>query len=176
MEKEGTTALNGLVCMAEIVGVHGIKGMLKLKIFSEDPDQLMGYAPLFCPVSKKEYKFTSLHAHQNVFLATMEGLSDRTAAEKLRGTKLYVPRDRLPVLKKPETYYHVDLVGLAAQNPDGELIGKIISVADFGAGTLLEIKPVKGASYFIPFTNDAVPNIDLTARTATVIIPAGLLD
>jgi 16S rRNA processing protein RimM len=162
--------------MAEIVGVHGVRGILKLKVFSDSPDDLLDYAPLCDAGGKQEFKFLSFHAHQNIYLVQVEGIDDRTAAEKLRGTKLYVPRDRLPKIEKSDTYYHADLVGLAAKDAAGTVIGKTISVANFGAGDLLEIKPVKGASYYVPFTNAVVPHVDIAKKEATVIVPPGLLD
>src|SRR4051812_17194259 len=105
--------------MAEIVGVHGVKGMVKLKVFSDSPDDLQDYAPLCDAAGSREYKFLSYQPHQNVYLARLEGVDDRTAAENMRGTKLYVPRERLPKIKEENTYYHVDLIGLAAKNAEG---------------------------------------------------------
>jgi 16S rRNA processing protein RimM len=162
--------------MAEIVGVHGVKGMLKLKVFGDDPEKLMDYQPLCDASGKKKFSFLTFHQHQNIYLVTLEGVSDRTAAEKLRGTKLYVPRDVLPQIKDKDTYYHVDLVGLTARGADGAIIGKIIQVANFGAGDLLEIKPLQGASYYVPFTKAVVPDVNIETREATIIVPHGLLD
>lgn len=162
--------------MAEIVGVHGVKGILKVKVFSENPEDLMEYMPLCDAAGKPAFDFLTFQPHQNIHLATMDGIKDRTAAEKLRGTKLYVPRKTLPKIKDKNTYYHIDLIGLAAKTPEGATLGKIIQVANFGAGDLLEIKPLKGASYYVPFTKTFVPNVDLEKREATVIVPEGLLD
>lgn len=172
--KEAVSA--NLICMAEIVGVHGVKGMLKLKVFSETPEKLLDYAPLCDAAGKREFKFLTFQPHQNIFLATLDDIKDRDAAEKLRGTKLYVPRDRLPRIKDKDTYYHVDLIGLTARGEDGAVVGRIIQVANFGSGDLLEIKPLKGASYFVPFTKAVVPVVDVEKKEATVIVPPGLLD
>ena len=162
--------------MAEIVGVHGVKGMLKLKVFSAAPGDLMKYMPLCDAAGNKKFKFLAFQEHKNIYLATLDGIKDRSAAEKLRGTRLYVPRELLPALKDKNTHYHADLTGLAAKDAAGAVIGKIIQVANFGAGDLLEIKPPKGASYFVPFTAAVVPDIDLKRREATIIVPPGLLD
>lgn len=164
-----------LICMAEIVGVHGVKGMIKLKVFSDNPDDLPDYAPLRDETGK-EYKFLTFNPHQNIYLASFEEIKDRTQAEKLRGTRLYVSRERLPQINDEDTYYHVDLIGLAAKDADGGAIGKIINIANFGAGDLLEIKPLKGASYYVPFTKAVVPHVDIAKKEATVIVPPGLLD
>ena len=164
-----------LICLAEIVGVHGVKGIIKLKVFSEAPETLPDYAPL-CDAAGKEYKFLSFHPHKNIYLATLENIKDCDQAEKLRGTKLYVPRERLPQIKDKDTYYHADLIGLTVKDADGITIGKIINVANFGGGDLFEIKPLKGASYYLPFTKTNVPQIDIAKKEATVIVPPGLLD
>ncbi|MEZ0259639.1 MAG: ribosome maturation factor RimM [Alphaproteobacteria bacterium] len=161
--------------MAEIVGVHGIRGMVKLKVFSDNPDSLTGGAPL-CDSDGKLYKLASLAPHGNIWLAQVEGLTDRTLAEKLRGTKLYRQRDSLPEIKKKDPYYHADLIGMAALLPDKTSLGTVIAIANFGAGDLLEIKPAKGQSFYVPFTNAVVPHVDVKAKTLTVDPPPGLLD
>lgn len=165
-----------LVCLAEIVGVHGVRGIVKIKVFCDNPDDLPGYAPLCDATEKREFRFASFQPHQNIWLAEIEGLSDRTQAEKLRGTRLYVPRDRLPHIEDDSTYYHVDLVGLAVKDADGTTLGTVLKVENFGAGDLLEIKPPKGASYYLPFTNANVPKVDIARKEVTVVIPPGLLD
>ena len=165
-----------LICMAEIVGVHGVKGMLKLKVFSDSPENLPDYAPLCDAAGKKEFTFLTFQPHQNIYLVTLENIKDRDQAEKLRGTKLYIPRDRLPEIKDKNTYYYADLVGLAAKDANGAVIGKIIQVANFGSADLLEIKPLKGASYYVPFTKAIVPNVNIEKKEATVLVPPGLLD
>jgi 16S rRNA processing protein RimM len=162
--------------MAEIVGVHGVRGVLKLKVFCDNPDDLPDYAPLCDAAETREFTFTSFQPHQNVYLAQVDGLTDRTAAEKLRGTKLYAPRDRLPSLKDEDTFYHIDLVGLAVKDESGTPLGIVLKVENFGGGDLLEIKPLKGASYYLPFTKANVPNIDVAKKEITVVIPHGLLD
>lgn len=162
--------------MAEIVGVHGIKGIVKLKVFSEDPEALPDYAPFCDAAQKRTFDLLSVQAHGNSFLAELRGVTDRTAAEKLRGTKLYVPRERFPEIEEDGTFYHVDLIGLAARWPDGRPMGKVVNVANFGAGDLIEIRPLKGASFYVPFTGDAVPEVDIKSGTITIDPPPGLLD
>lgn len=175
MRKAGAAQNEQRVCMAEIVGVHGVKGTLKLKSFGDDPDLLSGAAPLYDADGANIFKITSLQPHGNIYLASIEGVSDRTAAEKLRGTKLFIDRSFLPDIRKKDTFYHIDLIGLAAKDPEGKIVGKVIQVANFGAGDLLEIKPVKGASFYLPFTKDTVPDVDIGKKEITVVIPEGLL-
>lgn len=161
--------------MAEIVGAHGVRGMVKLKVFAADPESLAAYGS-FHDEDGKIFSLSSVQQHGNVFLAEIEGLKDRTAAEKLRGVKLFLDRASLPKLKKKNTYYHADLAGMTALYPDGKPLGRVVSVANFGAGDLLEIKPPKKTSFYVPFNDKTVPGVDLDRREITVDPPPGLLD
>lgn len=161
--------------MAEIVGVHGIKGTLKIKCFSENPEGLMD-TPLLDQNGREILEIIRMGQHGTIYLADAKGLSDRTAAEKLRGTKLYAQRNALPEIKQENTYYHADLIGLDALHIDGSIMGKVIAVANFGAGDLLDIKPPKGNSFYVPFTNDAVPVVDIDNKKIVIDPPPGLLD
>lgn len=162
--------------MAEIVGVHGVRGMLKIKFFGDDPNTLLDLGPLFLSDGVRTLSLLSLAPHQNIFLAEAEGVADRTFAEKLRGQKLYLPREKLPAPAQKDAFYHVDLIGLSVKNDKGEKVGRVVHVANFGAGDLIEIKPLKGASYFLPFKDACVPKVDLDAKEITVILPPGLVD
>lgn len=162
--------------MAEIVGVHGIKGFVKLKVFSDDPEGLAEGPPLCDSTGKTSYTLLSIKPHGNIWLSEIEGVEDRTAAEKLRGTKLYLSREHLPEIEDKKTFYHADLIGMIAKDAKDNVIGKVIAVVNFGAGDLLEIKPVKGDSFYLPFSERAVPVVDLDNRQMTVDIPHGLLD
>jgi 16S rRNA processing protein RimM len=165
-----------MIAMAEIVGVHGVRGMVKLKIYGDNPDVLPGYSPYTDSTCKKTFTLNAVVQHGSIHLAEIDGVADRTAAEKLRGTVLYIDRALLPKIKDADTYYHADLIGMAAIYPDGRAMGKITGVANFGAGDLLDVKPVKGASFYVPFTNEVVPDVNMDTRTVTIDPPHGLLD
>lgn len=162
--------------MAQIVGVHGVRGMVKLKLFGENPDALTAYGPLEDETGKHDFTLANLQPHGTIWLATIDGLSDRTAAEKLRGTKLFLQRDKLPEIKDEKTYYHADLIGMTAKDTEGQIIGKVIGVANFGAGDLLDVKPPKGNSFYVPFTDAIVPAVDLDKNELTIDAPPGLID
>lgn len=169
-------AADDLILMAEIVGAHGVRGAAKLKIFAEDPAALADYPPLCDAKALRSFEIDTLAQHGNIWLATFTGIADRTAVEKLHGTKLYLPRTALPSIAEGETYYHVDLIGLAVETVGGQSLGKIIAVSNFGAGDLLDVKPPKGNSFYIPFTKAIVPHVDIAAGKVTVDPPPGLLD
>lgn len=178
MHKTGAISENAdnLVLMAEVVGVHGIKGWVKLKIFSADPEGLADFAPFYDAKGQRTFELLAVQPHGNTYLAVIDGVTDRNAAEALRGTKLYLPRESLPDIDEDDTFYHVDLIGLAAQWPDGRPMGKVVNVANFGAGDLLEIRPTRGASFYVPFTNEVVPDVDMAKKIVTIDPPPGLLD
>lgn len=163
-----------LLLMAEIVGVHGIKGAVKLKVFGDDPDALMDKS-LSDAAGKASYEITRIAPHGNIYLADIKGIADRNASEKLRGVKLYLPRTALPKIKKKDTYYHADLIGMTAKHIDGQTLGTVIAVANFGAGDLLDIKPAKGNSFYVPFTDSVVPDVNVKEKTLVVDPPEGLL-
>jgi 16S rRNA processing protein RimM len=103
--------------------------------------------------------------------AAFAGIADRTAAETLKGVELYVERARLPEPDEDEWYY-ADLIGLAAISPEGETLGEVIAVQNFGAGDLLEIRPAAGGrTLLVPFVKAAVPVVDMKARRVVVNMP-----
>ncbi|MEM9360213.1 MAG: ribosome maturation factor RimM, partial [Pseudomonadota bacterium] len=104
-------------------------------------------------------------------VARIEGVTDRNAAEALRGTELYIERDKLPEPDDDEIY-HADIIGMAAQRSDGSDVGEVIAMQNFGAGDLLEIRlEGKKRTEFVPFDDQFVPEIDFDARRVTVVMP-----
>ena len=110
-----------------------------------------------------------------VVLAKLSGVETREAAEALKGLKLYVPRSALPTPEEGE-YYYADLIGLAVETLDGAAFGRVQALYDFGAGDLLEVKTAHGKLVMLPFTEAAVPVVDVSAGRLVVDPPPGLLD
>jgi len=92
-------------------------------------------------------------------IARARGIETRDQAEALRGLTLHVRRDDLPAPEDDDEFYLADLIGLKVESPDGEALGLIKGVQDFGAGDLLEIQPARGPSWWLPFTREAVPQV-----------------
>ena len=169
--------------IADIGPAHGIKGAVKLRLFLEDPDLLPKLGPLFIGENgDKTAKLTLMQdAGKSGWIGRIDGVPDRTAAEKWRGVKLYADRARLRDLDssddataKPGTlgaYYVTDLVDMTAMDADtNAVIGTIISVDNFGASDLLDIKPANGsATFYVPFTDDYVRNVDIDAGTIALV-------
>lgn len=129
------------------------------------------FGPLESEDGKQRFTIEALRHVKDHFVARLGGVSDRTAAERFTNTKLYVPRDRLPPVEDDETFYHADLVGLAAVTPDGTPLGTVTAIHNFGAGDVIEIKPESGDSLLVAFTSVAVPEIDVKAGRITVVPP-----
>jgi 16S rRNA processing protein RimM len=157
--------------LGTIVGVHGVRGAVKVKSHTADPAAIAGYGPLSNADGTRQFKLRLIGEARGNVVARIDGVADRDAAERLRGTDLYVPRSVLPAPAEEDEYYHADLIGLAAETATGEAVGTVIAVQDFGAGDLLEVAPRRGATFWLPFTREVVPAIDLAARRMTVVLP-----
>ncbi len=149
------------VTLAAIIGAHGVAGEVRLKIFSEDA------ATVKAQVSFNNGALTlkSLRPGSNGAIARFAEISDRNAADALRGTALTVPRTALPPLADGE-YYHADLIGLACVDTNGVAIGTCVAVDNFGASDVLEIERFpdaegkKGTRFMVPMIPAAVPAWD----------------
>jgi 16S rRNA processing protein RimM len=163
------------VCVARIGAAHGIRGEVRLWTFTEDPMAVRRYGPLEAEDGSRVFEITALRPAKDHLVARLRGIDDRNSAERLTNIKLFVPRERLPAPQEDEFYY-ADLIGLAAVGADGTDFGSIVAVHDFGAGTLLEIQPKAGAAMLLPFTQAAVPTIDLAGGRVVIAPPEGLFD
>ena len=160
----------GRVLLGVVAAPHGVRGLVRIKSFTEDPMAVGTYGPLSDESGKKEYRVEALSTAKGAVLARIEGVADRTAAEALRGLRLYVERERLPGTGERE-WYEADLVGLSAVGRDGRDWGKVIAFHDFGAGSVMEVS----GGVMLPFTDEAVPEIDVAGGKVVVEPPAGLL-
>ncbi|MCQ2740877.1 MAG: ribosome maturation factor RimM [Alphaproteobacteria bacterium] len=149
------------VCLGAIVGVHGIRGEVKVKSFSDDERHLTRYGVLENEVGDKTFEVKIVGDSEELLRCKIKGVEDRNTAETLVGTGLYVARDKLPDLADDE-YYHTDLIRLEAKNKQGELVGTVNAVYNFGAGDVIEIKRADDKSLeMVPFTAQFVPDINI---------------
>jgi 16S rRNA processing protein RimM len=158
------------ICVARIGAAHGVRGAVKLWIFTEDPLAVLRYGPL--TTKDGAHHFTVAHAREakDHLVATLQGVTTRDDAEKLNGVELYIARDKLPVTDDDE-YYHADLIGLAAVTATDEPIGRVIAIHNFGAGDLIEIAPPDGPTMLLPFTNAVVPTVDIAGGRVVIELP-----
>jgi 16S rRNA processing protein RimM len=162
---------DGLVCLGQIGAPHGVRGEVRLRSFTADPAAIAHYGPLETE-DGRTVAIEAMRPAKDHFVATLTGVADRSAAERLTNAKLFVPRDRLPEPDEPDEYYHADLIGLAAVDRAGRAIGTVVAVHNFGAGDLLELRrPDSSKTELLPFDAATVPDVDLKARRLTIDIP-----
>jgi 16S rRNA processing protein RimM len=152
-----------LVCVAAVATAHGVRGGLKLRCFTEAPESVAAYGPVFDEAGLELFALRVTGLVPGGVTAEAAGITTREAAEALRGLRLYVPRERLPAVDDPDEFYHEDLIGLAAMGPDDRLYGRVKAVHDFGAGDVLEVVDEAGRSLMYPFTRETVPEVDVAA-------------
>jgi len=136
------------IALAAVAGAHGVKGELRLKLFSDSAESLATHEKLY--VGGVERALLAVRDSGKTAVARFEGIADRSAAEALRGSLVEVSREALPPLDEGE-YYHADLVGLPATDREGQRVGTVVAVENYGAGDLLEIETSAGKSALIPF-------------------------
>ncbi|HET9573980.1 MAG TPA: ribosome maturation factor RimM [Methyloceanibacter sp.] len=163
------------VLLGEIGAAQGLKGEVRLHSFTEEEEAITAYGPLEDETGHV-IEIEALRATPKALIARVKGVTTREGAEALTGTKLYIPRSRLPE-REEEEWYHAELIGLAALDRDGVTIGRVVAIQNFGAGDLLELAPANGGpTVLIPFTRETVPEIDVEGERLTLVPPAGLLE
>ena len=133
--------------LAAVVGAHGIKGEVRLKLFADSIDSLTRHRSVH--VGERVLTLQAVTPGKTA-IARFAEISDRTQAEALRGALLTVPRSALPPLEEGE-YYHADLIGLPCESAEGEALGTVVAVENFGAGDILEIERADGQRAMVPF-------------------------
>ncbi len=136
------------VTLAAIAGAHGIGGEVRLKLFAQNAESLNRHGTV--AVGAREMTLKSVKPSGGGAIARFAEIGDRTAAEALRGELVTVPRSALPPLDEGE-YYHVDLIGLPCESAEGETLGTVVAVENFGAGDILEIETRGGKRSMVPF-------------------------
>ena len=151
------------ITLAAITGAHGVAGEVRLKLLGEGLDSLKAHTRF----NDGTLTLTKLRDDgKGGAIARFEGVTDRSAAEALRGTALTVTRDVLPPLEEGE-FYHADLIGLPAVSDTGEALGAVIAVANYGATDIVEIERANGKRFMVPLTEQAVPGWDAERLVVT---------
>lgn len=157
--------------VARIGAAHGVRGEVKLWPFTQDPLAVASYGPLETEDGARRFEIEALRPGKDFLVARIAGIGDRDAAEELTNIDLFVPRERLPAIEEADTYYHADLLGLAALTAEGKTLGTVTAIHNFGAGDIIEITQDDGAPLMLSFTEATVPKVDLQARQITVVPP-----
>jgi 16S rRNA processing protein RimM len=160
------------ILLGRIAGAHGLRGEVMIHVYTTTPEAIADYGPLSDEAGRRSFTIERMRVAAKGVVARLAGIDDRNAAEALKGTQLYVARDRLPPAADGE-FYHADLVGLAAHDAAGTRIGEVVAVQNYGAGDLLELRLAGSATTdLIPFTDAFVPEVDLAAGRIVIVLPA----
>ena len=161
--------------LGEIGAAQGLKGEVRICSYTQDPAAIARYGALE-DEQGRAIEIESLRVTPKAPIARIKGVTTREAAEALARTKLYIARARLPA-REDEEWYHAELIGLAAIDRQGETIGTVVAIHNFGAGDLIEVKPATGgANVLVPFTRDTVPEVDVEGGRLTLTPPEGLFE
>lgn len=162
------------ILVGEIVRARGIRGEVVIRSFTEEPRMVAGYGPV-TDEAGRELALKIEGTDGEMVRARIDGVGNRTQADALRGTRLYVPRAALPAPAAGE-YYRADLIGLTATSADGVVLGRVNVVEDFGGGPFMELDTETAEGPLcIPFTPDTCA-VDIAAGVIRVTVPDGLLD
>ncbi|MFN3827232.1 MAG: ribosome maturation factor RimM [Micavibrio sp.] len=163
------------ICLGEISTAHGVRGLVRVRIYGDNPETLTTHGPLFTSETGSGTVTIRLKNAANKFwIAEVEGVSDRNTAEALRGTKLWIERSSLPDPESDDEFYYEDLVGMKVRSEAEGDIGIVIAVENFGASDLLEIRPLAGHTFYLPFVDEYIIEVNVPQKTITADIPEGL--
>jgi 16S rRNA processing protein RimM len=149
---------DALILVGRVAGAFGVKGEVRITSFTAEPTALVDYKTLLREDGSPGLTLTGGRTAKGGVVARAKEVETREQAEALRGLRLYIPRDVLPEPDEDE-FYVTDMIGMEVRSLEGDVLGCVKSVRDFGAGDLLEIQPPAGESWWLPFTKDAVPEV-----------------
>lgn len=153
-----------LVCIGAIAGAHGVQGEVKVRSFTQAPEDCFAYGPLLDENGGVLVDPQSARPAKSHFVVVSKASKSREEWEAMKGTKLYVPKSALPPPEEDE-YYYDDLLGLTVIHTDGRNLGQVKAVQNFGADDLLEIiAPDRRTAYYLPFTNEVIPVVRLESK------------
>jgi len=162
---------DALILVGRVAGAFGIKGEVRITSFTADPMALVDYKTLLREDGSPGLTLTGGRVAKGGVVVRAREIETREQAEAARGLRLYIPRDTLPEPEDEDEFYVADLVGLDVISVEGEALGRVKSVHDFGAGDLLEIEPAQGPSWWLPFTREAVPEVSISERRVVAVKP-----
>ena len=158
------------ILLAAVTGAQGLKGEVKVKLFTETPEALAKYGPLRDGRGKSYEVISCRPGKPGEAVISFAGIADRGTAEALKGLELFVPRAALPEIADEE-FYHADLIGLETQDSEGRVLGKVAAIHNYGAGDVLEVIRPDGDSMLLAFTRETVPTIDIPGGRIVVAVP-----
>jgi len=158
------------VLLAAVMGAQGLKGEVKVKLFTATPDALPRYGALHTRDGRKLVITAFRPAKEGEAVIAFEGVVERSAAEALKGVELFVDRATLPQTEEDE-FYHADLIGLEVRDHEGRMLGRVSALHNFGASDVLEFGRSDGDSVHLTFTRETVPVINIADGFIIVAVP-----
>lgn len=158
-----------LIPLGVITGAHGVRGQVKIRSFTANPEDITAYGAL-TDKNGRVFDITITGGTPDAFIANIKGISTRDDAEKLRNIELCVPRSALPAAQENE-YYYEDMVGLKVLTADNTPYGTITAMHNFGAGDIVAIKRFSGEEELVPFGKKTFLKIDVSSGIAVIVPP-----
>jgi len=161
-----------LILVGQVGGAFGVRGEVKITAFTAEPLALTAYSPLLKADGSVALTLTGARPDKKGVVARAKEIATKEQADAMRGLKLFVPRERLPEPGEDE-FYLTDLVNLQVRDASGDVLGKVKSVQNFGAGDILEIAPAQGGqTWYLPFTKAAAPELHIAQGWLLAVPPA----
>ena len=149
------------ILLAVITGAHGIRGAVKIKPFTERPENISAYGAL-SDKTGKAYEIRIERQAKDLLICRIKGINDRNAAEAIAKTQLYIDRSRLP--EQPDAMYQIDMIGADIKDADDNLIGTVTGFFDFGAGEMIEVALSGSRRVMLPFADSHKIMLDTDNR------------
>ncbi len=164
-------AADRLIAVGRIAGAFGVRGEVRIAAFTEEPLALARFRELKRQDGSPAPRITASREAKGGLVVRCAGVETKDQADALRGLRLFVSRDAMPEPDEDE-FYLADLVDLTVVTPEGETLGKVKSVQDFGAGDIIEIIPAEGGpTWYLPFTREAVPEVKIAEGLIVAVRP-----
>lgn len=161
-------AREDMICLGAVFGAAGVRGAVRIKVFTEDIKSISEYGPVTVYGHEfpkgKEFQVTILHNVKGGVAVKLKGVDDRDTADALKGAEFYIERSKLPKIEEDGGFYFEDLIGLYTKDQNDDVFGKVDGVFNFGAGDIIEVdlKSEKGKRMY-PFSDQVVPEVNIEA-------------
>lgn len=164
-----------MIAVGRVAGAFGVRGEVRITAFTQEPLALARFRELKRQDGSPGLTLLSARDAKGSIICRCAGIETKDQADALRGLRLFIPREALPPADEDE-FYLADLIGLAVVTPEGETLGSVKSVQDFGAGDILEITPAEGGpTWYLAFTREAVPEVDIASGKVVVVRPTEIV-
>ena len=164
------------VLIGKIVGVHGIKGEVKVKPESdvfERQIEILKEIPIYRGTKKETLTIDSIKPHKDLYIVKFSQIKDRTEAEERIGGEIWINKEQQVELEEDE-FYFTDLINCTVVNEKGEDIGKVVEILEQPASHILEIEKENGKRILVPFINQFIKEVNVKEKRITVSLIEGM--